>query len=164
MTGDWYNLFNSTRMLFFLAGFGAATFWHWYKLRQRNLTLDLTPLGILIGVSIIIFTAIQQVGLAAEVKQCQAEFNLILSERARLSDQSDTLASDEIEANSHWLLVLTSPPPDIAPLPTSDPKRQAWGIQITKEYLSHITKIRAQREQSLEERKEKLYPAPTCGK
>lgn len=164
MHEEWYELFNTSRMVYFLAGVVMATAWWYRKLKREGIIIDLAPLGIIMGVSVMIFIAVQQVGLAAEVKQCQAEFNAVLQDRAKLSDQSDTLAGQEIEANSHWLAALTSPPPEIAALHTTDPIYRAWVQGTIKDYLFQLDKISTERTTALEQRKEKTYPTPTCGK
>lgn len=163
MSNSWYELFNTSRMIFFLAGIGFATAWWRYRCKRDGVTLDLAPIGIIAGVSIIVFLAIQQVGLTGEIRKCNSEFATILKERAALSDQSDDLASQEIDANSHWLATLTSPPPGIATLHTTDPAYRAWVQGTIKDYLFRINTIRTERNAAIEERKAKQYPTPTCG-
>lgn len=162
MHDAWYNLFTITRMMLFLAGFASAM--GWYRLRNKEAVLDWTPLGIIGGVAVIVFIAIQQVGLAAEVKQCQGQFNTVLQERANLSDRSDTWTGEEIDANSKWLAALTNPPPDIAALHTTDPIYREWVRGTLRDYLVTLNGIREERAHALDERKKRTYPEPTCGK
>lgn len=164
MDSQWYDIFNTTRMVCFLAGMLLATVWHYRKLKRQGITLDLTPLGIITGVSVIVFLAVQQVGLATDVKHCQAEFNAVLQDRATLSDQSDSLSGELIDANSKWIATLTNPPAEIAALHTTDPIYRAWVQTTLKDYLFRVNKIRDERAAALEARKEKTYPTPTCGK
>lgn len=164
MHDAWYNLFNTSHMFFFLAGILSITIWQYWDLKRKGIVLDLAPLGIIAGVSVIVCVAIQQVGLATEVKQCQAEFNAVLQDRAKLSDQSDTFTGELVDANSHWLATLTNPPADIAALHTTDPIYRAWVQGTIKDYLLRLDKISGERTAALEARKEKTYPTPTCGK
>jgi hypothetical protein len=159
----WYDLFNTTRMVYFLAGIALGTGWFYRKLKREGTTVDLTPIGIIMGVSVIVFIAVQQVGLATEVKECQTQFNTVLQQRATLSDQSDSLADQEIQANAHWLATLTSPPPEISALHTTDPLYQQWVRGTIKDYLIQVNNIHDQRAASLQARKDKIYPTPTCG-
>lgn len=164
MHDQWYDIFSTSRMVYFLAGVILATGWWNRKLKRQGISIDLAPLGIIMGVSVMIFIAVQQIGLATEVKQCQAEFNSVLQDRAKLSDQSDTLAGEEIEANAHWLATLTNPPPEIAALHTTDPIYRTWVQSTITDYLFRLNKISDERTAALETRKEKTYPTPTCGK
>lgn len=159
----WYALFNTTRMVYFLAGIVLGAGWLYRKLRRDGITIDLTPIGIILGVSVLTFVSVQQVGLAADVKQCQAQTNAVLQDRAKLSDQSDTLAGEMIDANAHWLATLTNPPADIAALHTTDPIYRAWVTGTLRDYLFQLDKISSERTAALEKRKETIYPTPTCG-
>lgn len=163
MHESWYEVFNTSRMLFFLAGLGLATVFWYQKCKREKVVLELAPVGIIAGVSIIVFLAIQQVGLATQMKVCQEHTNAVLAERAKLSDQSDTLAGEEITANSAWLQRLTSPPPDIAKYPTTNPVYRAWVQTTIRDYTVQLNQIQQKRKDSLEERKQKTYPSPTCG-
>jgi hypothetical protein len=163
MNNQWYDVFSTTRLVYFLAGMLLATAYWYRKLRKQNIILDLTPLGIIAGVAVVVFIAIQQVGLAADVKHCQTEFNTVLQDRAKLSDQSDTLAGREIEANAAFFAAIANPPPDVAALNTTDPVYRDWVHSTMVTYLGQLNTIRTERERALEERKERTYPQPTCG-
>lgn len=160
----WYEFFSTSRMVYFLAGVVIATLWLTRKIRrEEGIKIDLTPVGIIMGVSVLIFVSVQQIGLATSVKQCQSQTNTVLQERAKLSDQSDTLAGEMIDANSHWLATLTNPPAEIAALHTTDPIYRSWVQGTLKDYLFQLDKISNERTAALEARKEKTYPTPTCG-
>lgn len=164
MNNAWYETFNTTRMLFYLTGLGVVTAFWYQRCKNIGHKLDLTPIGIIAGVSVMVFLAVQQVGLTQEIKSCNTEFATILKERAALSDQSDDLAAQEIDANSHWLATLTNPPPEVAVLKSTDPIYRTWVAGTIKDYLFQVNNIRDKRDKAMDERKAKQYPTPTCGR
>lgn len=164
MNDHWYEMFTTSRLLFFLVGVVVGAFWQWNSCRKKHELLDLGPLGIIAGLSIIIFVAIQQVGLADQVKQCNGEFQAILKTRADLSDQSDELSGSEDDATSHWLITIYNPPADIAKLSLDDPARRSWFNGTLHNYIVQIGDIKAARDKALNDRKHLIYPEPKCGK
>ena len=164
LNDQWYTIFTTSRLVFFMVGLAIGAGWRWWRCRKEHQHVDLNSIGIIAGVAIIVFVAIQQVGLAAEVKECQAEFNTVLQERANLTDQSDTFAGNEIEANSQFFALIANPPPEIAKFHTTDPEYRSWVHDQIVIYSSTINKIRDQRQQALDARKQQQYPAPSCGR
>lgn len=164
MVEAWYEIFNTTRMVYFLAGMGIATAWWTRRLKERGISIDLAPLGIIMGVSVLIFISVQQLGLATEVKRCNAEVITVLDQRAKLSDETDSSTGELIDANSKWLQTILNPPAVIAALHTTDPIYRAWAQGTLKDYSDRINQIHDERTAALEQRKEKTYPTPTCGK
>lgn len=114
--------------------------------------------------------------LAARIEACQTGLASAINVRADISTQNDALSVQQRDlltelddASGTWINRLINPPPDIAALDLNDPRRQAWGFDVTRVYYERATKlrqriseIREEQSQLAEERNRRPMPAPSC--
>jgi hypothetical protein len=168
-------------MIIYFLGVASACVWHMVK--RRWLKIEMTPInwnnmGIIAGVSAMVFVAVQNTQLSADVKECQREFNTSISNVRRINTENDDLSiqqrqwfleKDEVEAQM-WM-DLINPPPSIAQLEVNNPIRQQYGIDVVakstakaNKYAQLIKSSQMRQEQLKKDREAHPLPSPTCGK
>lgn len=159
-----YSLFTTTNLVWLYIGMGIVCGWYWLKCRRAKAVVDWLPVGIIAGVSTIVFIVMQQQGLAWEVQICDAEFQATLSDRAEITDAADDYIGQQVNSTVDWLSLVVEPPADIVNLPANDPKKRQWVVDTKNDWRKKIDKNRADREAAIAARKQHQYPEPKCGK
>lgn len=115
--------------------------------------------------------------LASSVSACQREFNEALTKRAAITAKNDELSirqrallAELDELQGVWLGRLINPPDDIADLDPSHPRRQQYGIDVSRVYFeranglrAEVRAITAEQEGLAEQRSRNPLPEPRCG-
>lgn len=115
--------------------------------------------------------------LADSVAACQIEFNDALLDRAKITGRNDELSRDQRnllaeldELQGVWINRIITPPPEIAALDPTSPRRQAWNYDVTHVYADRSAKLRAkvaditeEQDRLAKERGDHPLPEPTCG-
>jgi type II secretory pathway pseudopilin PulG len=167
-------------VIYFL-GMATACLWQIVKARwlhRKTVPINWNIIGIIAGVSALVFVGIQNTQLAADVKACQREFNTSIREVRRINNENDELSiqqrkdflkKDDLE--SQMWVDLVNPPPEIAKLEFNNPVRQEYGISVVFRYSTtaavYSERIRLSQQQQEELKKEREahpLPDPTCGK
>lgn len=174
---SWFSgLATISGFLYFMAGFASAYVYHSVRQRMKHMSVRIPwhLAGIAIGTAAIIIVTLQSSiaynlanETAAEVQQCQREFNQALRARASISEENDRLSVVQRTALGNWLREILMPPPDIANLretDPNDPRVQQWGLSITKHYSDIIQEAQYQQNDNYQERARHPLPDPTCGK
>lgn len=168
-------IYQPAHLSYFAFGFGVAYLWHIGKAYYMRRKFCWSAKHLLVAACVLVLGWV--VLSTYNYNQCIQEFNQTLRDRSVITDENDRLSRQQRtlmllrdEAESLWIASLVNPPVDIAMLPTDDLRRQAYGIDITREYSEkskELTKrIRAIEDRQIEldqERKQKPYPTPTCG-
>lgn len=102
--------------------------------------------------------------LARQVATCSKEFQTVLVEQSKLSRLSDQFALDVSTAAAIYQQTIANPPPEIAVLDINDPVRQRWFRGAADNYYRTIDPLNIRRQQTLDQRNKRPYPAPLCGK
>jgi hypothetical protein len=116
--------------------------------------------------------------LNAEVTACWTETYQQIRTQVRINAENDTIIRKQQElqrdydrATSDWLKALIQPPGNLANLPTTDPRRQQYGIDITGRYQLRLNDLgaqaddlTAQRDRLDKEREAHPLPEARCGK
>lgn len=121
------HFFEPIRILYFVAGVTVSCVWHWYKCRRNNEKINWRYIGILLGVSAIVFVSLQNVTLANQVKVCQ-----------EINAQNDQFSRTQRTAVHDFLRELVQPPADIASRTINDPVRQQWNSDLVMHYFAII--------------------------
>lgn len=108
--------------------------------------------------------AVEAKQFAAEVKDCQREFNQALRDRAQITSENDDLSQAQRRIVFHWIHDLIFPPEPYASMDPNDPRRQQFGLTLTinteREFQASLN-----RQDELEkDRDKRALPEPTCGK
>lgn len=168
-------------MAVYFLGVGSACAWHCIKHRlgKKREPINWTSLGILVGISCLIFVGMQNTQLAAEVKACQHEFNTAIVDRNTIRETNDRLSrehrywlSKHAEAVADLIRFTFNPPdPKIAAMEMGTPQRRAYQDGLvaqfnlrTERYRLKITSIEAQQTANLQEWSEHPLPDPECGR
>ncbi len=181
MTNDLLDeFFTPIGMLIYFLGIATACGWHLFKqYRSREDRINWTSVGIIVGVSALVFVGMQNTQLATEVKECQQEFNAALKVRNTIRETNDRLSRE----HRHWLsksdeavadlIRLSTAPPDpaIAVMERSDPRRIAYDTSLVVQYnLRHgryqaeIDRIEKEQDANQREWDNHPLPDPECGK
>jgi hypothetical protein len=116
--------------------------------------------------------------LNAEVTRCWTETYQQIRAQVTLNAENDSIIRKQQElqrdydrATSDWLKALIQPPGDLASLPTTDPRRQQYGIDITARYQLKLNELgakaddlTAQRDELDKQRAAHPLPEARCGK
>lgn len=116
--------------------------------------------------------------LNAEVTRCWTETYQQIKTQVQINAENDTIVRKQEElqreydrATSDWLKALIQPPGDLANLPTTDARRQQYGIDITARYQLRLNnlgaqadELTAQRDGLDKQRAEHPLPEARCGK
>lgn len=174
MNSVFFEIFTWQRLVFFVAGIASSWLWNFYKAkRTRRPLANPNYIGIIAGVSIMVFIALSQVNLSYQVAACQQDFTIALDARARLAAANDDLSEqqrklllDDNVALGDWIGKLLNPP-----MSRDDPAYHAWALGITQEYYGHTNAIRSQLQtiqdevdRTKEEREKHPLPEPSCGR
>jgi hypothetical protein len=169
-----FGIFTWQRLLFFVAGIAASWLWNLYTSRRdRKPAANPNYVGIIAGVSVMVFIAISQVNLSYEVARCQQELVGALDVRASLAAKNDDLSEqqrklllDDNIALGDWIGKLLDPP-----MPRDDPAYRNWALGITQEYYehtnalrSHLKDIQNEVDHIRDERDKHPLPEPSCGR
>jgi hypothetical protein len=91
----------------------------------------------------------QTVRVAQAQKNCQNDINGVIKDRAGYTERGNVLNKrrqdllDQLnEASAEWLNQLINPPPEIAAMVISDPRRQDYGLGVSRAYFEHAKEIR----------------------
>lgn len=118
----------------------------------------------------------QTVALSQATRACQADLIRSIERGRSISAENDKLSVEQRdllalldEAGGIWINRLINPPEAIAKLEPDDPRRQAWGIDVTRVYYERATKlrervnqIRVEQFRLAEERLRNELPPPNC--
>lgn len=116
--------------------------------------------------------------LDAEVTACWTETYQQIKTQVQINGENDAIVRKQEElqrdydrATSDWLKALIQPPGNLASLPTTDPIRQQYGIDITARYQLRLNELgaqaddlTAQRDGLDRQRAEHPLPEARCGK
>lgn len=175
MNSVFFGIFTWQRLVFFIAGIAASWLWNLYTSRRdRKPVANPNYIGIIAGVSVMVFIAVSQVNLSYEVAQCQRELVGALDVRAELAARNDDLSEqqrklllDDNIALGDWINKLLNPPMSRDLHPAYDD----WSIGITREYYGRTNIIRSQLkavqnqvDKTKEEREKHPLPEPACGR
>lgn len=159
---DWFlDLFAVGHLVYFLLGVGATCLYHLIKARLHGHTVVIRWQYIAIPVAA---AAVLNVTLQNQHNaDCVREFNQTLRVRSAISEENDRLSLSQRELIYEWMHALIFPPPGIAELPTTDPRRAKYGLDVTVETDKQFrASMNTQRENDRENAAHPL-PAPTCG-
>lgn len=116
--------------------------------------------------------------LNAEVTRCWTETYLQIKTQVQINAENDAIVRKQQElqrdydrATSDWLKALIQPPGILADLPTTDQRRQQYGIDITARYQLRLNDLGAQADDLTAQRdaldkQREAHPLPEarCGK
>src|SRR5881628_476558 len=113
-----WGIFTWQRMLFFIAGILTSCAWNLYVAkREGNRPVNSNYIGIIAGVSIMMFLVMSQVNQSHEIGKCQHEFVTAIDARATLSARNDDLSEQQRRlllqdniALGDWINSLLNPP------------------------------------------------------
>jgi hypothetical protein len=94
---------------------------------------------------------------------CVREFNQVLRERSEITSENDKLSVEQRSLIYDWIHSLLFPPPEIASLPGSDPRREKWAISRTLETDESFKASIEQQRANDARRAANPLPPPTCG-
>lgn len=159
---DWFlDLFTVPNLGYFALGVASATGWHLIKARlQHRVTIirwHYIAIPLVIGIASSMALQNQQNA------DCVREFNQVLRERAQVTTENDQISIYQRELIYEWIHNLIFPPPGIADLPGSDPRREKWAIELTEETDKKFHESIEQQRQNEERRAAHPLPPPTCG-
>lgn len=90
----------------------------------------------------------ETVALAESTAACQREFSAAVIDRARISEENDRLSrkhrallTQHNDKTVDWINKLVYPPPEIAMLPPTDPRREQRNVELTRNYFEQIQKL-----------------------
>lgn len=159
---DWFvDLFTLPNLGYFGLGVAAACVWHWWQARRKNRTLilDWRYIAIPFVFGIVAYVAVQN----QQNANCVREFNQVLRERASVTSQNDQLSIQQRELIYDWIHNLVFPPPHIADLPGSDPRRERWATDLTIETDKQFRDSIEEQRRNDAVRAANPLPPPTCG-
>lgn len=116
--------------------------------------------------------------LNRQVSNCWSETYQQIKTQERINGENDSIVRQQLElqrdydrATSDWLKALVNPPGNLASLPTTDPVRQQYGIDITARYQVRLNELgakaddlRAKRDDLDRQRAANPLPEARCGK
>lgn len=142
---------------------GMSIAWAWQGgrayVQNRKLTFNMKPLIILLCVGILAFITVS----THRNNECIQQFNEVLRVRSAIATENDQLSIDQRKIVFNWMHSLVFPPPHIAPLENTDPRRQQWAIQLTLDADDAFAKSLERQRINEEERAKHPLPNPTCG-
>lgn len=159
---DWFiGLFTLEHLGYFMLGVTAAVGWHFLKARFQHKVL-------IIKWHYIAFPLVLGLAsyMAVETQQsadCVREFQQVLRDRSTVTSENDRLSIEQRELIYEWIHNLIFPPPDIAELPGSDPRREAWAIALTEDTDKKFAESLEQQRENDEYRLAHPLPPPRCG-
>lgn len=106
----------------------------------------------------------QTVALSDATKACQVEFNTALRARSQITIENDKISRQQREVVYDWMHQLIFPPPDIAVLPGSDPRREKYALDLTLRTDDLLRASIAEQREIDQRRADNPYPEPSCGK
>lgn len=173
---EWLSeIYQPAHIGYFVFGFGVAYLWHIAKAYYMRRKFCWSAKHLLVAACVLVLGFV--VLSTYNNNNCIQQFNQTIRDRAQITEENDALSRQQRtllllrdEAESLWIASLLDPPLDIAVLPIDDLRRQAYGIDVTRDYSERsreITKsIRAIEDRQIEldqERNQRQYPTPTCG-
>lgn len=160
---DWFlSLFTLEGLLHFVTGVGAAGVWHLVKARIQGkiVIFRWQYVAVPFAFGITMFVAVQN----QQNADCVREFNQTLRERSAITSENDRLSIRQRELIYDWIHNLVFPPPDIAALPGSDPRRENWAINLTLETDRQFRASIEEQRSNDAIRAANPLPPPTCGR
>lgn len=112
---------------------------------------------------------------AGRVQDCQARLIEAIIEGRRLTTENDRLSREErgkladlARYQAEWIGRLLDPPPEVKKLPTSDPVRERYGLDVTRGFFNRAAEVNQRieqihREQNQNDRERPALPDPSCG-
>lgn len=160
---QWYTFFTTTRLIFFLTGMFVSWVWHWWRAKKgKELIFDWSPTFVLAGLITIVFIAMQQVALSAEVRDCQEAFDSALRKKSELLDKYDLLTEKELETTSEWIVIVNTPPVEIMESSSSKVLYDLWLKEGFAKYQRKIDDIYEKKEALQKEREQLKFPSSIC--
>lgn len=156
-----FDLFTLEHLAYYAAGVASACIWHVVKARiqHRIVVIRWQYMAVPLVLGLVLYMGAQTQANA----DCVREFNQVLRERSAVTSENDQISIYQRELIYNWIHDLIFPPPEVADLPGSDPRREAWAISLTQEtdrqFAESIQKQRANDAR----RAANPLPAPTCG-
>ncbi len=165
MTSVLAGLFSISGLVAFTLGVGTVYVWNHIKIVVTKRRTPKVRINKMWAGWVVVTLAVAFVGVKTQQTwDCQSQFAAVLKTRSELSAQDNKLDGIERDALQTLVSQALSPPPDIAPLPPDDPKRQAWGREITLDYFNTVQDARNQRDANQKEREQHPLPEPSCGR
>jgi hypothetical protein len=159
---EWfYGLFTWTGLSYLTLGFVVSWGWQCGKamVKRRKIEFRWNSLVYIACALVIAWVMVE----TREANQCIQEFNQALRVRSQITQENDRLSIQQREIIYGWMHALVFPPPHIAQLSNSDPKRQQWAVQLTLDTDEVFKKSLEQQRENDEKRAANPLPAPTCG-
>jgi hypothetical protein len=100
---------------------------------------------------------------AQKTNDCLTQLITVLTARAKLTQDNDDLSIEQRRAIFDLIGEAVTPPAELASLPQSDPRYQAWAKQVTLKYYAILANSQSRQSALIEERRNHPIPDPNCG-
>jgi hypothetical protein len=168
-------------MVIYFLGVASACVWHYAKARWTGVkkqSINWSTMGIILGVSAMVFLMMQNTSLSNEVQRCHNEFATRLATRAAITDENDALSRE----HRFWIqktqqavgdlikLAWMPDDPALAKLDVGDPQRTSYTAGLVVQYQLRISRysdeiqrITKRQDEVVADRAAHPLPPPTCG-
>lgn len=157
----------------FVAGFFMAYILGWFQCKRHGkpMKIEWHIVGIAIGVTAMIVVSIQSSEAyntakqtAIDSKNCQVEFHKALVDRSKIAAENDEISQTQRKIIFDWFLNLVFPPSPYDAMANDDPRRQDYGLNLTKNTIRDFKASIAHQNELQAMRDAHPLPDPTCGK